>query len=120
VFSNGLMTFINYLLPFVVNKMRLEWCHGLHTNKTVRKERAPVNSDDHMNNPQPTPEKKFVYNVIRKSNHLGTCDKCSTRNCGDADPAQKKRPAKHKRHGHASCNLREIINEGWDIYYDSK
>ncbi len=99
--------------------MRREFCHGFHTNKSVKKIRKPVNYDDFEDIPQPTHEKKFVYSTIRKANHLGTCDKCATRNCCETDPAQKKRPSKPKRAGHASCSLREIINDGWDIYYDS-
>lgn len=95
--------------------MRREFCHGYHTNKTVRHARKPA--DYTVDTIHPIPDNKLTYNIIRKAEHLGTCDKCGTRRCGDADPAQKKRPAKPKRLGQVSGNIQEAIQDGWAIYH---
>ena len=93
--------------------MRREFCHGYHTNKTVRHARKPAGTVDTIH---PTPTNKLVYNIIRKAEHLGTCDKCATRRCCETDPAQKKRPAKPKRLGHVAGDIQEAIQDGWAIY----
>lgn len=95
--------------------MRRCFCHGYHTNKTVRKCRNPPSNDEDAS--YPTPKTDVGYNIIRKMEHLGTCDECANRRCGEADPAQKKRKAKPKRPGHVAGYIQEAIQDGWAIYH---